>query len=67
MGGLLRFVGGLAVGFATGAALVLLYTPQSGADVQQGIRDRVQQAVDEGRAAQEAKREELERQAGIRR
>lgn len=66
MGKLLKFVGGLVLGFTAGAGVGLLFTPKSGEDLQQGVRNRVQEAIDEGRAAEQAKREELEREAGIR-
>lgn len=66
MSKMLDFMGGLVIGFVAAAAIGLLFTPKSGEDLQQGIRDHIQEAIDEGRAAQAAKREELERAAGIR-
>ena len=62
----LNFLSGVILGAAAGAAAGLLFSPQSGEDLQQSFRDRVQEAVAEGKAAQVAKQAELERQAGIR-
>lgn len=67
MNKLLDFLGGIIIGFSIGAAAGLLFSPKSGEEVQQTIRDRVQEAIDEGRAAQAAKQAELEHAAGIRR
>lgn len=53
---LLGFFGGMLIG----AAVVLLTTPQSGGDVQAGIRNRFDNLLNEGRAAANARRAELE-------
>lgn len=66
MGNFFKVVGSALLGFAAGAAVTLLLSPRSGQEVQSSIRGRVDAAVEEGRAAQEAKRAELERQAGLR-
>ena len=66
MGKLVNLLGGLVVGVAAGAAAGLLFSPQSGEELQQSVRGRIQEALAEGRAAQAAKQAELERQAGIR-
>lgn len=55
----LRFMEGLVLGAALSAALVLLFTPQSGDQTRQMIRDRVQEIADEGRRAAEERRLEL--------
>jgi len=66
MGSFLRFVGGLALGFAAGAGIVALLTPRAGTEVQADLRQHVDSALEEGRAASASKRAELEQQAGIR-
>ncbi|MBE7554755.1 MAG: YtxH domain-containing protein [Anaerolineales bacterium] len=43
-----------------GAAIVLLITPQSGDELQAGIRGRLDGIMNEGRAAALARRAELE-------
>jgi gas vesicle protein len=50
---------GLVVGAAVGAGLVLLFTPRSGAELQEEIRERVQGVVAEGQEAAEMRRLEL--------
>lgn len=54
-----RFVEGLVLGAALSAGLVLLFAPQSGAQMRQVIRERVQEVVDEGRQAAEERQLEL--------
>jgi gas vesicle protein len=55
----LRFAGGLVLGAAVGAAAVLLFAPQSGSETRQACRNRIQEILDEGRKAAEARRLEL--------
>lgn len=55
----LQFLEGMVLGAALSAAVVLLLTPQSGAEMRQAIQDRVQDIVDEGRQAAEERRQEL--------
>jgi gas vesicle protein len=55
----LKVVLGLLLGAAVGVGLMLLFTPLSGEEAQQWIRDRVQQTLEEGRKAGQARREEL--------
>lgn len=50
---------GFVVGAAVGAALVLLLTPRSGAEIQQAIQDRAQAALEQGQEAAEMRRLEL--------
>ena len=50
---------GLLVGAAVGAGLVLLFTPRSGAELQEEIQERVQDVVAEGQQAAEMRRLEL--------
>jgi gas vesicle protein len=55
----LRFTGGFLLGAALGAGAVLLLAPRSGAETKQMIQARVQNILDEGRDAAEARRQEL--------
>jgi gas vesicle protein len=55
-----NFVIGFFAGMIIGALVVLLTTPQSGDDLQAGIRSRFDGLVNEGRAAANARRAELE-------
>jgi gas vesicle protein len=56
----MRFIAGFIVGMVLGAAAVLLTTPQSGSDLQQGVRERIDEILDEGRRAAASRRAELE-------
>jgi gas vesicle protein len=55
----LRIISGLLVGAAVGAGVVLLFAPQSGAETQQLIKDRVEAILAEGQEAAEMRRLEL--------
>ncbi|GIK39145.1 MAG: hypothetical protein BroJett011_29780 [Chloroflexota bacterium] len=55
-----NFVLGFFGGMIIGAAVVLLITPQSGDELQAGIRGRLDNLMNEGRAAALARRAELE-------
>lgn len=55
-----NFVLGFFGGMIIGAAVVLLTTPQSGDELQAGIRGRLDGIMNEGRAAALARRAELE-------
>lgn len=59
MGKFIRFMGGLFLGAAFGAGLVLILTPRSGAETRQMVQNRVQEILDEGRRAAEDRRLEL--------
>jgi gas vesicle protein len=50
---------GFVVGAVLGAGLVLLFTPRSGAELQDEIRERVQGVLAEGQEAAEMRRLEL--------
>jgi len=50
---------GLLTGAALGAGLVLLFAPQSGAETQGMIRERVQAVLEEGQQAADLRRQEL--------
>ncbi len=56
------FLAGLVVGLWTGGVLAMLFAPQSGAALQQRIREGVDRLVEEGKSAAEARRLELEEQ-----
>ena len=54
-----RFVVGLLLGAVVGAGLVVLFAPQSGEELRQCIRDRVEEILEEGQMAAEERRVEL--------
>ena len=58
----MAFLAGLVIGLWTGGVLAILFTPQSGAVLQQRIREGVDKLVEEGKTAAEARRQELEEQ-----
>lgn len=58
----MAFLAGLVIGLLTGGVLAILFTPQSGAMLQQNIREGVDKLVAEGKTAAEARRQELEEQ-----
>ena len=51
---------GLVLGALFGAGLALLLTPQSGEDLRRTIQERFNDILEEGRAAAEARRLELQ-------
>ena len=56
----MRFLAGFLIGMIIGAVAVLLFTPQSGEDLQSGVRARVDELLAEGREAAATRRAELE-------
>ncbi len=58
----LNFLAGFFVGGLIGAAAGLLLAPQSGGELQERIRARVDELVEEGEKAAAARRAELENQ-----
>jgi len=58
----LSFIAGLLVGIVTGGSLALLLTPVPGPELQHRAQDYVNRLVEEGKAAAEARRAELETQ-----
>jgi len=56
----MRFLTGFIIGVILGAAAVLLTTPQSGRDLQHGVRARIDEIMAEGRQAAASRRAELE-------
>ena len=57
---MMRFMAGFLIGMVIGAAAVLLTTPQSGSELQQGVRSRFDELLAEGRKASALRRAELE-------
>ena len=62
MGRAFGFAAGMVLGATIGAGLVLLFTPQSGVDAQQMLRERIDGILSEGRQAAEMRRLELQTQ-----
>lgn len=56
------FLAGLLAGALVGAAGAILLAPYSGTEMQEEIRARVQELIEEGRRAAAARRAELEAQ-----
>jgi gas vesicle protein len=56
----LAFLGGVLSGGAIGTAVALLFTPQSGDAMRQGLRGRYANAIRAGEEAAAQKRAELE-------
>lgn len=59
MGRVFRITIGMVMGVTVGAGLVLLFAPQSGADTQRMIKERIEAILSEGREAAEMRRLEL--------
>ena len=57
-----RIMTGMVLGATVAAGLVLLFTPQSGADTQRMIKERIEAILMEGRQAAEVRRLELHTQ-----
>mgnify|MGYP001828655885 FL=1 len=57
-----RIMGGMLLGATVAAGLVLLFAPQSGADTQLMIKERIEAILMEGRQAAEVRRLELHTQ-----
>ncbi len=62
MGKVLRILGGVLLGATVAIGLVLLFTPQSGAETRRMLEERFEELMAEGRRAAEAKRLELQAQ-----
>jgi gas vesicle protein len=58
----ISFLGGFVLGAVISAASAALLAPQSGADLQMVIRERIDQVVQEGQRAAAERRAELEAQ-----
>ncbi len=56
---ILGFVVGIGLGMATGYVAGLLLTPASGDDLQTQVRERINQALAEGKQAASAREQEL--------
>ncbi len=57
-----KFVLGMMFGAIIGSTVTLLLTPAQGSEVQDQIRARIQELIEEGRKAAAERRAELERQ-----
>jgi gas vesicle protein len=55
-----RIMAGMLLGATVAASLVLLFTPQSGADTRRMIEERIEAILTEGRQAAETRRLELQ-------
>ncbi len=62
MGKVLRILGGVLLGATAAIGLVLLFTPQSGAETRRMLEEWFEELMAEGRRAAEAKRLELQAQ-----
>ncbi len=58
----LSFIAGMLIGIVTGGSLALLLTPAAGPELQHQAKDYFNRLIEEGKAAAEARREELETQ-----
>lgn len=58
----LSFMAGLMIGIVTGGSLALLLTPTPGPELQHRAQEYVQRLIEEGKAAAEARRAEMETQ-----
>lgn len=61
----LKFLFGFSVGCAVGWMATILLTPQSGEEVREAIRNRVEEVIEEGRRAAEQRKAELEREFNV--
>jgi len=58
----ISFLAGVFAGAVVGAAAGILLTPYSGSELQERVRTRVQELIEEGKRAAAARRAELEAQ-----
>ncbi|MGC9398196.1 MAG: YtxH domain-containing protein [Anaerolineae bacterium] len=56
------FLEGLFIGAMVGGGVALLLAPKSGPELQDSVRGYVDHLIEEGKAAAEARRRDLERQ-----
>ncbi|MGQ9593643.1 MAG: hypothetical protein ACUVXH_03845 [Anaerolineae bacterium] len=59
MGRVFRVLTGFLAGMAFGALLALMWAPSTGPDLRARLQERVLLALEEGRRAAQARREEL--------
>ncbi len=62
MGKVLRILAGVLLGAGVAIGLVLLFTPQSGAETRRMLEERFEELMAEGRRAAETRRMELQAQ-----
>jgi len=55
----LKILAGLLVGALVGVGAVLLFSPVSGEELRQSIRERIDYVLEKGRQAGESRREEM--------
>ena len=60
--GKLIVIGGFMLGAAVGAVVVMCFTPVTGKTVQERLRERYEEIMEEGRRAAAERRAELESQ-----
>ena len=56
------FLVGIAAGAVVGAVVAVLLAPEAGSDLQQRLRARIGELIEEGKSAADARRAELEAQ-----
>ncbi len=56
----LAFLDGLLIGALVGVGLALLFTPSSGSELQQQIKDYTENFIEKGKNAASARRQEME-------
>jgi len=56
------FLAGFLVGLWAGGIISILFAPEAGSELQRRIREGVEKLVEEGKAAAETRRRELEEQ-----
>lgn len=65
MKGLLKFIGGLALGAAVGAGVYFVLTNEDEEGVAHDLKMLVNDVLEEGKQAAQARRVELERELGV--
>lgn len=56
----LAFLDGLLIGALVGVGLALFFTPSSGSELQQQIKDYTENFIEKGKNAASARRQEME-------
>jgi len=59
-----NFLIGFLAGFAAGAAIALLLAPSAGSELQEQLRNRMQEIIEAGQKAAAARQAEMEAQLG---
>ncbi len=58
----LAFLDGLLIGTLVGGTLVLLFTPSSGSELQQQVKDYTEHLIESGKNAAATRRQEMEKE-----